>query len=614
MGTRWIGMLAPLGVPTGDGRRFLASGITSRELPLPLKWQRVDEDGHDDSVVVGLVDKLDITADAIMAEGELFDDLDPVMFDRLIKDVNEAKFLTSKKVIGPSVDTGSCAGIRVRVGTDEPITEIIDEEIWMEELETGIPVETEFLFTEYEVAAATLVTIPAFAECRPFELLEPAPATITAAVRSTGWDALPFAPRDEPWDGSAADARISEDAGIGGDSPDWESYAAAFLYQDSEADPETKGAYGFQIVDILDGTRMVFPRAVFAVAAVLQGARGGTMISDADQETMRAVVTDLYARMATEFDDPTIVAPWTSASIAIVAAMGAAPITYALKDFTQPKLSGIVPLTVTDDGRVFGFVATHDVCHVGIPGVCTTAPYAQDGFDRFHRYSLPGADGQPITVGRITYGNGKFTKACECCKGNDDHACNHMSMGGAIAHHDKMSVTAYVRAWEDTENNGIVVAGVIAPKATPEGIKALARGKVSGDWRTVGGNLELVEVLTLSRERPGFPLPRARMVDGLMMALTAAGTVRVQPADGAEGISIDYERLSALIAEKLSAMAPAPVVVDVVPVDDVTSGVDVDTVAVDSVVEELGLIFASRDRAEALRLLGEVETITHVLR
>src|SRR5512139_1757208 len=128
MGTRWRGLLAPLGVSTGDGRRFKADGVTTRELPLPLKWQRTDEMGHDASVIVGSLESVNmatvkeavgkkwISADAAKAagmdddtmgawgEGELFDDAAPERLPRLAEDVQEALLLTQKGVIGPSVD------------------------------------------------------------------------------------------------------------------------------------------------------------------------------------------------------------------------------------------------------------------------------------------------------------------------------------------------------------------------------------------------------------------------------------------------------------------------------------------------------------------------------
>jgi hypothetical protein len=627
MGTRWRGMLAPLGTSTGDGRRFLASGVTHRELPLPLKWQRIDEAGHDTSVVVGSVDTIDVQDKAVWAEGTFFDDLDSRDYERLLSDVREAMLLTREKVIGPSVDAGAVEIVYARVGEDEPLSEDELEQMFWDEMETGEPAPIELLFTKYEISAATLVTTPAFAECGPFELLEPA---LTAAIRRD-WGGYSFAPRDQAWDSAAAERRIATDAGMDGDSPDWARYAEAFLYQDDEADPETKGAYGFQILDAEDGTRLIVPRAVFAVAAVLQGSRGGTTIPDQDQQNMKEVVSGLYNRMADEFDDDTIVAPWDasiSTSAALVDSLTAAAATrvYDLAAFAPPAdpAKGLVNITVTEDGRVFGHIATHDVCHLGIPGVCMTAPVDLTEFDRFHRYTVMGSDGEQITVGRITFGGGRFVNDCECCHGNDDHACSALSMGGAIAHHDQMTTVALVRAWEDEENNAIWIAGVLAPDASAADIKALARGRVSGDWRSVGGDLRLVEILALSRERAGFPLPRGRMVSGQMMALTAAGTVSPRRTKRSPQLPvIDYEKLSTMIADRLAetgAFGPDRQGAKIDPSTDLTttSDRDNDQTGVEgeatALTMELGLIFAGRDEAEARRLAGEVEKITHVLR
>lgn len=191
MGTRWRGLLAPINKPTGDGRRMAKGAFTSRQLPLALKWQRVDDQGHDASVVIGLMDRLDIdeAAGEVWGEGELFDDQPNL--PRLSEDVAEAMLLTSKKIIGPSVDAGAAEMIFVREGTDTPLTDQDWERLMWEEMETGVPAPIEMLFTHYEIAAATLVVIPAFAEARPFELLgaaadETAPAdqaAVTAAAR-----------------------------------------------------------------------------------------------------------------------------------------------------------------------------------------------------------------------------------------------------------------------------------------------------------------------------------------------------------------------------------------------------------------------------------------------
>ena len=542
MGTRWRGMLAPLGVPTGDGRRFLVSGVTYRELPLPLSWQRSNEPGHDTAVVVGLIDTLTIDDQAVWAEGELFDDVSRDDMPTLAQDVAEAIHLTAKRVVGPSVDPGSVEAVVVAQGSDEPLTDEDLERLYWDEIETGEPARVETLFTRYEIAGATLVPTPAFAECLPFELLTVA---ITAAVRTTGWDDLPLADRALEWDVDQAKARLADQAGLDTDEPDWDLYASSFLHRDEDADPQTRGAYGFCIVDVIDGERHVVPRAVFAVAGTLQGSRDGTTISQADQDTMRGVVTGIYERMAREFDDPGIVAPWVEGRAAIVAATLGPPRAYDLSAFDRPALSEITPITVVDDPdggprRIVGHIATHDTCHVGHRDVCLTAPVDTSGFSWFHRSHLPTGDGQTIDVGRLTYGAGQH-KSCSCCGRNDDHACVSLSLAQAIAHHDAMRTLAWVRAWEDHENHAIAVAGVLADDVTDDELAALGRRKVSGDWRPVAGRLELAEILVLARETEGLPLPHARMAGRSPMALVAAGTVRSAPPT--TGITIDYDRI-----------------------------------------------------------------------
>lgn len=591
-GTKWRGLLAPLNVSTGDGRRFLAEGVTSRGLPLPLKWQRADTEGHDSSVVVGSLEEINYgdVSDAIdngwidagsvkglpndllgaWGSGTLFDGIDQRDMPRLAEDAAEAVHLLREGVVGPSVDAGAYEAVLAVKGEDTPLTdEQLDEMFWDDSDEAA---EVELLFTAYEIAAATLVPVPAFAECRPFEILDD--ATLTAAVRSAGWSDLPIADRDREWDRTEAEGRIADRAGIGGDNPNWEQYGEAFLYQDDGSDPETKGAYGFPIVDIVDGTMTIVPRAVFSTAAVLQGGMGGTTIPQSDQDAMRPVVESIYERMAREFDDDTIVAPWVSEAsasgdasvtdteggehgphgnaIRLLTAITASMRDYPSDMFDDPQLDRITPVTVVD-GRVFGHIATHDVCHVGHRDTCTTAPVAEDGYEMFNRYQPAGV---PVPVGRITFGGGNHRCTCSKCRGhNDDHACLRLSIGGAIAHHDEMRTVAWVRAGEDTRLGAIWVSGVVAGDPD-EARKALARQKVSGDWRPIGGNTSLVEVLALSSEEPGFPLPHIR-ADGMgsPMAITAAGVVPppAKPLERShDPLDDECERIASLIASRLS--------------------------------------------------------------
>lgn len=643
MGTPWRGMLAPLSMSTGDGRRFAADGITHRALPLALKWQRGDTMGHDDAVVVGSIDQVNIgtvtkalnagwigedaaavlglprTAAAVWGAGVLFDDVDPASMPRLAEDVAEVRHLTEQGVIGPSVDAGAAQAVLVEIGSDEPISEERLDELFVQAWENGEEPALEVLFVAYEIAAATLVQIPAFGQVRPLELVSEAVPALTAAVRSQGWSDMPLAGRDRSWDGDAAAQAMAGHCGIDGDDPDWSCYAAGFLYVDGDADPETVGAYGFGIADVIDGAPTIVPAAVFAVAAALQGARGGTTIPDDDQERMRTVVEGIYSRMADEFDDPDLVPPWdtdeeTSASLvaSLVAAAGpAAPADW----FDDPGLGAVTPLSVGEDGRVFGHIAAFGTCHVGIRDACVTAPTSPSGYGHFHRYAVTDTGRElPVPAGRITVAHGTLAGACACCPGIDDHACNRLSLGAAIGHYDRARTVAYVRAGEDA--HGIWVAGVLADGVDDDDRAALARQRVSGDWRDAGGALELVEVLTLARERPGFPLPRTTLTHGRQVALVAAGAVRPAPRARATGLRIDYPRLGREVAAALTALNhPATAAVTAAdPPADPPAG----TAAAGPAAEAAGLlgevadvIAADRQRITA-GLISQVREVTHV--
>lgn len=427
MGTRWRGMLAPINKPTGDGRRMAPGAFRSRPLPLALKWQRIDESGHDTSVVIGLMDRLNIdeTAGEVWAEGELFDD-QPAL-ERLSADVAEAMLLTGKKVIGPSVDAGAAEMIFVREGSNEPLTDADWEQLMQEEMETGEPAPIEMLFTDYEIAAATLVAIPAFVEARPFELL-PDGATTAPVV-------------------TAAVAEVADPPA--GD-------------QDARMAVLTAAASGL----------MVLPGDVFAAPAAAPPYRRPTIDPARDGEPFR---------------------------------------------------------------RVAGYMAPFGVCHVGFRDVCITPPPATVDYALYHRYPLNTTDGL-VAAGRITTGLGQLGSGCThlVCRRNDDHACRQYTLAETIAHHDQMRTVALVQATE-YDGVGIWVQGIVAEDATDDDLAVLGRQRVSGDWRDYAGHLEMVELLALAREEPGFPIPQTVLRDGRQFSLIAAGAALPAPNPTAGG-------------------------------------------------------------------------------
>lgn len=221
--------------------------------------------------------------------------------------------------------------------------------------------------------------------------------------------------------------------------------------------------------------------------------------------------------------------------------------------FADPHLSGPTLLTITDDGHIFGHIACFGECHRSIQAECIMAPRSSSGYKHFH--SSPGvhlADGTTLPVGRLTVGTG--------------HAPDNLAAGPAIAHYDNTGTCfALVRAGEDA--HGIWVSGVAAPWATPEQVEMGLSSPLSGDWRRLDGNLELVAALAVNT--PGF-LARVTDTNGSPTTLVAslAPSPSVETAGGPplslddikaavrEGIA-EERRQAALAVEREAVLARA---------------------------------------------------------
>lgn len=105
---------------------------------------------------------------------------------------------------------------------------------------------------------------------------------------------LPLGGEDAEWDGGAAEKRVREWAG--GDSLDWAKYAKGFMWFDPE-DPEKLSSYKLGYADIIDGKLTAMPRAIYAIAAILKGGRGGVDIPDADKTKVAAHVNQYYEKL-----------------------------------------------------------------------------------------------------------------------------------------------------------------------------------------------------------------------------------------------------------------------------------------------------------------------------
>lgn len=541
----WRGVLAPLNSMSGD-RRIIGlptSGeARTRPLPLPLAYQDVRDDGHDNSFVAGSIDAAWIQDGHLMGQGRF--DLDDE------RGADAARRLADGFMRWVSVDlddTTSSIKVRYQDGTLSDPENLADLD--------DLPADAQLVMVadDWRLMAGTMVATPAFpeAELQPVYGIadEPDPTAETGdedplVATVVGSTDLPFAPREREWNSSAAKTRIARWASSDGsgekDEINWRRYARAFLYRAPQDDSESDdgpdfGDFKLPFADVVDGELRAVYRGVASAAAALRGARGGVQgIPSDERDRIRRKLSRLYEKARKAFDDPNIRAPWDRREASALLAAGG-PSAPPAGWFTDPGLSGPTALTVTDGGRVYGHLASWGTCHTGQPGACVTPPASASGYTYFHVGALETAEGETVPVGTVVT--------------DTDHAGLDAGHSSAAAHYaDTGCAVAAVRAGED--RHGIWVAGALLPGVTDGQVATLRRSPLSGDWRVIGGRQELVAALAVNV--PGFPLPRERTAAGSApYALVAAGAVPKPDSSDGEGGFPNPRGFARMVAEEM---------------------------------------------------------------
>jgi hypothetical protein len=198
------------------------------------------------------------------------------------------------------------------------------------------------------------------------------------------------------------------------------------------------------------------------------------------------------------------------------AVVAAAPLFPPKSWFEDPEFLSRTPWTVLDTGQVFGHLAPWGACHTGYRNACVAPPKSKSAYAYF-------------TTG--------ITKVlCDC----DDHSIDEVKTGvitmngghapvnanaaTAVSHYDNTcTVVADVAVGED--EFGVWIAGALRSTVTDEEIRTLrGGGGLSGDWRPLAGNLELVAALKVNV--PGFPVVASSIfhveADGTQTSLVAS--------------------------------------------------------------------------------------------
>lgn len=511
----WEGDIAPSGRPTGDGREFAAGSLGHRTLPLPAMFQAAAGAGHSGAVTVASLEEVTETPTHWVGRGQF---LDP----RIVPEVTRAIYLLQQRLAAPSVDL-------------EPRMTFSAEE----DADTG---ETTILVTQGTIVGVTFVAKPAFSDLRitvfdaevasllasagiHYTLAAPQPeAEFGEAVDTTSWRSMPLGARDQTFDADDAISRLIDHAG--GNA---KQYSKAFLWRDPKGDPKNRDTYRLPIADVINGDVTLVPHAVYAAAALLSGAHGGLPnVPDEDKEEIREVVTSIYDHLRETFSDPRIRPMWQRGGRAGAEGTGEkgmerqeASLTAAASALhprgewlENPNLASPTPLRVTEEGRVYGHLASWGVCHTGIGDACVMAPRSRHDYRYFLSGYVVDDASREVRVGKITLGGG--------------HAHPEFGHIPALEHYDQSgTAVAIVAAGED--QHGIWVAGCLVPGVSEEKVFELRHSPLSGDWRLIDGHLELIAALAVNT--PGYPVIQASAGSAALTTILAAGVVPQESAD-----------------------------------------------------------------------------------
>jgi hypothetical protein len=222
-------------------------------------------------------------------------------------------------------------------------------------------------------------------------------------------------------------------------------------------------------------------------------------------------------------------------------AASASPLAPPLAWFETPEPDELTPLTVFEDGRVFGHLAGWSQCHVGRGG-CLTPPADKAGYAYFLTGYVLCADGSEVPTGTITI--------------DAMHAPGSFSLQAAMAHYDN-TATGVAAVTIKNGKLGPWYCGAMFPGATAEQFHRLRANPPSGDWRPLGrGQHALCAMLAVNSQ--GFPIPRATVKNGKMLSLVAAGAPEMY-ALAHPAVPLTEEQRMERIESMMSHLAPMAV-------------------------------------------------------
>lgn len=182
----------------------------------------------------------------------------------------------------------------------------------------------------------------------------------------------------------------------------------------------------------------------------------------------------------------------------------------------QPDGGLAVPLQILDNGLVYGHIARWGQRHVGFPGDRVTPPESAAAYAHFHVGHIVCDDGEDVACGTLVVGS--------------EHAQLRGLSAGQARDYYAHAGFGWANVRVSNGQYGVWACGVLRPDVTAEQVRVLRSLALSGDWRRIGGSLELIGVLAVSV--PGFPLARDIITASGLETITAAGRVQGAVSSG----------------------------------------------------------------------------------
>lgn len=481
------------GVPTSDRRQLEPGSVVSRSLPQPLMWNVTTTQGHQGAVIAGAVDQFERRENgALWAAGR---------FDTGEMGAEAARLVGEDIMRGVSLDLASA----------DVETEVLAVD------NGGTPADWLDRFTFAEMAGMTGTPHPAFADAR-------IKLTKAAFANDNHDEHGRFAPGDSSGSSGSSSGVTEEHAAAISSGLDHLGYTTK---QDgTTVDITTQSGQDWRLEshDYGDG------EAVWSLTGGVSGIEAGAGATAEPDTSTHDMVQ--WADQIMGSDRP-------GGRVASAVAAAGGPVVPPIEWFQNPELPEPTPLTFTEDGRVFGHIATWGTCHIGQAGACVSPPHSATGYAYFTTGVMRCEDGCEIPVGVLTYNTG--------------HAGMSVGHREAASHYDHTgTAVADLAVGEDAF--GIWVAGAQRPNIADEVLRVVRASAPSGDWRRIGDSLEMVAVLAVNV--PGFPVPRtqARVASGQQVALVAAAAPL--PVDPVEQLRQDIERRLERIERTTALLSP----------------------------------------------------------